>query len=233
MAPSSPETNRPPSGPELSASRAAASPLVSVMPMALESGPVAIPAGAALPVEPVFSAGAASSVEPTFLALPPPVDSKVLPGPAAESSAGTAPGKIRGIAASSAGVEAAASHSGACRRPGREKRAIGVDRIGPKDRPDRPGVSRAGGVGRAHEARPARQSRSSMSGVKPAILAGRISSSQAPAGAANPSSSATTAASASSPSRRSSGRTRCHSNRKRMNAARDTGSIWRRRRPRV
>ena len=72
-----------------------------------------------------------------------------------------------------------------------------------------------------------------MSGVNPTIRAGRISASQAAAGAANPSSSATTAASASSPSRRSSGLTRCHSNRKRTNSARDTGSISRRSRPSV
>ena len=82
--------------------------------------------------------------------------------------------------------EAGANHSDACRRPCRENSAIGVDRIGPNDRP---GVSRTGGAGRAHDARPARHSRSSMSGVNPTIRAGRISDSQAAAGAANPSSS--------------------------------------------
>ena len=88
---------------------------------------------------------------------------------------------------------------------------IGVVRTGPADllglRPPAPRSPSDGrGRSRAQAMRPARHWSSSQAGSYPAMRAGRISVSQAPAGASNPSSWPSTAASASGPSMRASSR---------------------------
>src|SRR5207302_2043824 len=107
------------------------------------------------------------------------------------------------------------------RRLRRASSTIGVERTGAAPRP---GSARRA-ARRVHTKRPARHCSSSQAGSYSPMRAGRISVSQALAGASKPSSCASTAPTASGPSMRSAGVTRCQSRRKRTKSRASMGSI--------
>ena len=107
------------------------------------------------------------------------------------------------------------------RRLRRASSTIGVERTGAAPRP---GSARRA-ARRVHTKRPARHCSSSQAGSYSPMRAGRISVSQALAGASNPSSCASTAPTASGPSMRPLSVTRCQSRRKRTKSRASMGSI--------